>query len=300
MSQVDVIIPTYNSMPYLQHAIQSALSQSFQDIRIFIVDDGSTDETQAYVGTINDERLVYLRKENGGPSSARNRGIEASDAPYVAFLDSDDLWEKEKIERQLQVITEGHGLVYCHQKTLDESGAVIGSLEAKLRGSIFDDLLTGTGIVGSDSSALVRRNIIAAVGGFDERLWFGEDWDLWLRVARKHSVDFVAEYLVGIRVRKGALQSDWKQMAGDSLRVLDISINRYDLNKVQRRRLSETCLNRVIVYGLLAGEKRQAGRALRRLLRESPAEAVAPRNLRRYGGFIVRSRGAVTEGLSHR
>jgi glycosyltransferase involved in cell wall biosynthesis len=283
---VDVVIPTFNGLPYLQSAVESALNQSVKQIRVFIIDDGSTDATSAFAKSINDDRVVYLRQPNEGPSSARNLGIKSATAPFIAFLDSDDIWHQKKLEYQLAKGNEGHGLIYCHQRMIDETGATTGYLEGRLSGRIFDELLKGTGVVGSDSAALIPRKVLESVGGFNESIWFGEDWELWLRIAEEHSIDFVPEYLVGVRSTPGALQTDYRRMAADSLRLLDIISGRFELMRFQRRTLARTCLNRAIVYGLMTGDKRTAWQALRRLVRESPGEALALRNLRRYKGLV--------------
>ena len=188
-------------------------------------------------------------------------------------------------------MTEDTGLVYCHQETLNEAGTATGSLEATLRGRVFDHLLDGNHIVGSASAVLLPRTIIESVGGFNEELRSLEDWEYWLRVTKAHPVDFVPEPLVGIRVRSDALQRNYRRLAIDNFKALDSILSEFDLDRGQRRKVVEACLHRAVTYGLLAGDKGHALKAVRRLVKESPGVAFAPRNWARYKGFFSRPPG---------
>ncbi|HEY8310027.1 MAG TPA: glycosyltransferase family 2 protein, partial [Gemmatimonadaceae bacterium] len=240
---VDVVIPTFNSIDFLPEAVESALAQTHHNLRVFVVDDGSNDSTPDYVRGITDERVTYLRKENGGPASARNAGIRASDSPYVALLDSDDRWYPQKLERQLPLI-ERHddvALVHAFQHTIDVEGNQIALLEHDLRGRVFDRLLDGNFVTGSDSMVLLRREALERVGLFREDIVIGEDWELWLRLARDYAFDYVPEVLAAIRARPG-LQSQRRLAAANLIHVYSVVTGSMPLRRRQRARLARACL----------------------------------------------------------
>ncbi len=205
---IDVIIPTYNNARFLKEAIASVQSQTYKPTQIIVVDDGSTDDTETMIKAITDDRIVYIKKENGGPNSARNRGLTQATAELVAFLDADDRWEPFKLERQMKLFQEDKtgtlGLVYGNYKNIDETGADRPDIptvpfDPDICGNAFIPLLSKNMILGSASNVLIRRSVFDAVGGFDETLRVGEDWDMWLRIAKQYMVEYVDAVLVSIR-----------------------------------------------------------------------------------------------------
>ncbi len=172
-----VVIPVYNGAAYIEEALGSVFSQSLAPHEVVVVDDGSTDETEAILERVVDERLRVVRQENAGPAAARNRGLAEGRSDLVAFLDADDLWEPKKLELQVALLaahpdidvvmgmTEGIDLGDYEPK----AGAFRSSWEAR------HFLQLG--------AALFRRSAFAQVGPFDESLRFGEDLDWFLRAA---------------------------------------------------------------------------------------------------------------------
>ncbi len=201
--RVSVVIPVFNRPVAVRRAIDSVLAQTFQRFEIIVVDDGSTDASAASVSEIADRRIRLIRHErNRGGSAARNAGIQASSAPYIAFLDSDDEWLPTKLERQLEVFArsgERLALVYTGSEWVYPDGTVIVRTPSD-RPALSLDLLTEN-VVGETSVGMVRRAALEAVGGFDETLPSCQDMDLWLRIAKRFDVGIVAEALV--RVTKG-------------------------------------------------------------------------------------------------
>src|SRR5574337_57403 len=183
---VSVVIPAYNAAWCVRRAVDSVLAQTFTDFELLVVDDGSTDDTAAVLNTYGD-RLRIVSKPNGGLSSARNAGIDAARGRYVAFLDADDGWLPEKLERQVALMDANPALVFCSTAARIESpdGEVLGewacgpsplpTLEA-----IF---ATNAHVAGSGSAVLARRDAFARTGGFDENLRSLEDIDMWMRLA---------------------------------------------------------------------------------------------------------------------
>jgi glycosyltransferase involved in cell wall biosynthesis len=210
---VDVLIPVRNGAKYVEACLDSVRSQTLQPSRVVVVDDGSTDETPVLLRRYAERwaKLRVLRSEPAGVSHARNLGLAACEARFVAFLDSDDVWAPEKLERQMALLASRRsvGWVHCSYFLIDQSGRTIPDatiFPPTKRGNIFLDLLDQYPLSGSASAVVARRDLVVAAGGFDEALFHGEDWDLWLRLARLAQVDFVPEPLVGIRVHEGSSQ----------------------------------------------------------------------------------------------
>lgn len=293
---VDVIIPTYNGLPHLEEAVESVLTQTHADLVLHVIDDGSTDGTARYVSGLKDKRVRYLFKENGGLASARNYGITHSDAPFVAFLDADDRWLPHKLEGQLILMEQAEdlGLIYGHQRNIDEQGRVTGGLKAEKRGRVFDELLGGNFITGSGSMALVRREALDRAGLFREDLKIGEDWEMWLRIAHDYTVDFVDDYLAEIRVHPAGMQQNLVGMAEGLIYMLPIIGEEFELSSSQRQRLAGACLWRAAEFYLLAGRRAQARKALLKLLAAEPRAWIRIRRFYLYlrillgNGYVTR------------
>lgn len=197
---VSVVIPTYNRAGLLQRAIDSVLAQTYENLEIIVVDDASTDNTQDVVTSYDDPRVTYICHEtNRHGSAARNTGIEAADGEYVAFLDDDDEWYPEKLERQvatLQDAAEDVGMVYCWSDVYAEAAdsGRIATNKPTLHGDIFDETLSSNPI-GATSTLLIRADVLEEINGFDEDLERGQDSDLIRRVSANHHVDYVSDVL---------------------------------------------------------------------------------------------------------
>ena len=192
-----VIIPVYNGAAYVADAIKSALDQTERDIEVIVVDDGSTDGTIAAVRRFTDPRLRLIRQANAGPSAARSRGIAAAGGVWVGFLDADDSWRAGKVAAHLARAAEmpEAGLSYSSVLVSDLTGSLIQVLHADREGWVLEPLLFGNFVWGGGSSAMVRRDVFDRVGGFDPNIKYGEDWELWLRVASAYPFAAVAEPL---------------------------------------------------------------------------------------------------------
>jgi glycosyltransferase involved in cell wall biosynthesis len=184
MPTVSVIIPAYNQGEYLQEAIQSVLVQTLNDFELVVVDDGSTDETCFIVKRFSDDRLHYIYQENQGLSAARNTGIKATKGRYLTFLDSDDMFQPEKLRLLVEELetNKNIGLVAGQAVPIDQDGNSIGRIFNKpVPVDVRHLLLTNPLHVGS---VLLRRSWQEKVGFFDEALRSYEDWDMWLRLVR--------------------------------------------------------------------------------------------------------------------
>jgi len=180
---ISVIIPTFNRAAFLKKAIESVLSQTYKDFELIIVDDGSYDETPEMLKGFGN-RIRYIREENKGVASSRNLGIENSKRSFIAFLDSDDWWDKKKLEIQLKKMQEAPDYLISHtDEVWYKNGKLLNQKKKhrKSNGYIFDKCLSLCSV--SMSTVMIRRELFDKVGLFDKNLPCCEDYDFWLRVS---------------------------------------------------------------------------------------------------------------------
>jgi glycosyltransferase involved in cell wall biosynthesis len=191
-----VIIPTYNRYETLKSAIDSVLLQTYKDFELIVVDDGSDDSTPLLESEYH-SLLRYIRQSNHGVSSARNTGIVQSASPYIAFLDSDDLWLPKKLQEQRKFIEENPD-IYIHQtnEMWIKNGRRVNPMEkhAKDCGDIFLKSLEMCMI--SPSSVVIKRELLETYDLFDENLPVCEDYDLWLRITYRENIGLIKKNLI--------------------------------------------------------------------------------------------------------
>lgn len=202
---VSVVLPVYNGEPFIASTLESALGQTYRNLEVIVVDDGSRDRTRAIVEAraADDPRIRVISQANRGLAATRNRALEHARGEFVAPLDADDLWDPTKIERQVRravLAGEGTGLVYCWWFWIDAQGGVLDSSPRwHFEGSAADALLQ-INFVGNASVPLFRRRHLEEVGAFDVSIPTGcEDWDVALKVAERSHVAVVPAPLVGYR-----------------------------------------------------------------------------------------------------
>ncbi len=196
MPLVSVIIPTFNRAYLVERAIGSVLKQTFTDFELIVVDDGSTDSTRDVLSRFGGQ-LVQLCLKHRGVSAARNAGIGICSGELVAFLDSDDEWLPEKLQRQLSLYDSHDPFFVCHTDEIwYRNGREVKQkpIHRKQGGRFFERALERCLI--SPSSVMISKRLLDQVGWFDEDLPAAEDYDLWLRVTAFHDVHFVQEPLV--------------------------------------------------------------------------------------------------------
>lgn len=208
---VSVVIPAYNAENVITRAIDSVLSQSYDNFEIIVVDDDSTDETVNQIKSYSEERIVCIKNQvNKGASATRNVGIEEAAGKYIAFLDADDEWLPEKLETQVSTIErKSSDWVAVHCRRMDKNG-VLGAITdrlAKLIGSekesptlegdweVIGELLTLNVKTGT-STFLVRREIVEDIGGFDDSFERHQDWEFLVRVLKNGKIAYVDKPLV--------------------------------------------------------------------------------------------------------
>lgn len=256
--RVSVIIPTFEYGSFIAEAINSVLAQTYPAAETLIVDDGSTDDTEAVVSEFGD-RVKYIKQENAGVSAARNTGVDNSTGEYIAFLDADDIWKPRKIERQLAKFAEDAeiGLVHCGMREFsEEDGETIRLYLEGGEGWVANDLLLWEKpiLVGPGGTIIVTRKAFEKVGGFDTDLKVGEDWDFCYRIARKYKVGFVREPLVDYRSHGAAAHRNVDEMARGMGLFYEKAFDTGDESILRLRRRSMGNYHRV-----LAGSYFQSG-----------------------------------------
>lgn len=197
---VSIITPVFNGESYLANAIESALSQSYSNFELLIINDGSTDNSHHIVKTyLNDKRVHYFDKTNGGVASARNHALRHAQGEYIGFLDQDDRWLPHKLALQVDYL-ERHrevALHYAKQQVVDARGVASNfDWPTGASGYCLPEIFLRNKI--TILTTLVRKSVIEQVGFFNEALSGTDDYDMWLRVLLKHPIHFdpqiVAEY----------------------------------------------------------------------------------------------------------
>ncbi|MCF7885551.1 MAG: glycosyltransferase, partial [Candidatus Marinimicrobia bacterium] len=193
--KASVIIPTYNRAEKLERAIESVLAQTYSNVELIVIDDGSTDNTSEILNKY-DSQLKHFSILHSGVSAARNIGIKKATGEWIAFLDSDDYWLSEKLEKQLEFMVEKDYLVsQTGEKWYRDGNWVMkGDRHQKHNGWIFQHCLPLC--IVTPSAAVFDKQVFADVGYFDESFPACEDYDMWLRVALKYPIGFLDEKLV--------------------------------------------------------------------------------------------------------
>lgn len=247
---ISVVIPTYNRVSFLKEAIDSVLDQTFRNFELIVVDDGSTDKTSELLLSY-DKKIKVIKKANKGPSSARNRGIKAAKGEWIAFLDSDDAWKPDKLEKQMQFIKDNPDIKICQTEEIwVRNGKRVNPRKKHEMhsGWIYEQCLRLC--IVSPSSVIIHKDVFEKVGLFDETLLACEDYDLWLRVAPYFPICLVREKLI---VKQGghADQQSRKISSLDCLRIKAIlkSLESDNLNESQYEAAVLELNKKCSVYG---------------------------------------------------
>ncbi|MBD2449488.1 glycosyltransferase [Nostoc sp. FACHB-152] len=218
MPKISVIIPAYNAEKTIAETIKSVQKQTFSDFELIVINDGSKDRTVEIVESIQDERLKIFSYENGGLPVARNRGISQATGEFIAFLDADDLWTADKLERQLIALEENPeaGVAYswtCFMD-VDEQGKPLSFLPSPryaFTGNVYEKLLVSD-FIHNGSNTLIRRQALESTGGFDPACPGCADWDYWLRLSTRWDFVVIPKHQILYRRTPGAMSSKVEQM----------------------------------------------------------------------------------------
>ena len=286
--EVSVVVAAYNMGRYVEAAVQSVLEQSMSDLEVIVVDDGSTDDTAVVVESFVDNPRVHLiRQENAGQPRAKNAGLRKARGRFIAFCDADDLWVRDKLEKQLPIFGSDPqvGVVYSQVATIDpesrRTGEIIGDGPS---GDVLSELFVENFV--PFGSAVVRREVLDTLGLFDEDLAMGIDWDLWLRVAVHWKFSFVREPLYLYRVWPGQMSRNWRGRYEHAFRIMQkFQKNNPGLlsRQVIRRAYADSHVERGICCVMLEGLKREAASNYLSAIRTDPIFLRAWRELVKLG-----------------
>ncbi|MEZ8880303.1 glycosyltransferase family 2 protein [Vibrio lentus] len=241
MAKVSIIIPTYNCLDYLPKAIGSVLKQTHQDVELIIIDDNSNDGTSTYLALIDDERIITLSTLGVGAPQARNLGIEKATGEYIAFLDADDFWFPEKIERQLEFHQRYPGLAmsFTNYEHLTEDYQVI--IDCFSYWSQFQDqdelfiniespleFIIENNVIGT-STVMVKADVFSQTNSFDADIKYGEDWELWLRMSENHQIGVLNSVQVGYLMRASSV-TQAESLKLRNLQSIESILQRYQNN----------------------------------------------------------------------
>jgi len=222
---VSVIIPAYNAEKFIARTLDSVLSQTYRNIEVLVVNDGSTDKTVEIVDSFakKDSRVRVLHQPNLGLPAARNCGIRFSRGEYIAPIDADDIWHEEKIQAQVECFQRSSrsvGLVYSWSTIIDENGNPLTGIAHEYSGNVLADLLYSN-FVGNGSSPMIRRSCFDELGFFDVRLRAAEDWDMYLRIAERYEFQVVPKFHVGYTKVLSSMSANYKNQEGCMARVVN-------------------------------------------------------------------------------
>jgi glycosyltransferase involved in cell wall biosynthesis len=272
---ISIVTATYNVAGYIGQSIHSALAQTFRDFELIVLDDGSTDGTLDAVRQISDPRIrLEPRPHQGAPASLAD-GVALARAPYLAFLDGDDFWNPNKLERHVRFLNSHPevDLTFSWSRIVDEFGRDTGLTSRLWNGSISCAQLLADNVIGNGSSPVLRRSALLAAGGIDATFPGCYDLDAWLRMSLIRSGNLVAipEFLTFYRRRPGQLTADVPMMERSFDRLIEKirALASEDVARAEKKARSN--MQRFFAYGRYqADDYSGALRTLARSIRQAP------------------------------
>jgi glycosyltransferase involved in cell wall biosynthesis len=234
---VSVVIATYNMGQYLAQAVDSILQQTWANLEIVVVDDGSKDNTSDVMDRYkNEPKVIYVKNENQGQPKAKNCGIKRTTGEFIAFCDADDLWEPNKLELQIPLFSHPKiGIVYSEVSHIDENNEryLRAPNEKRYAGKVTDYLLIENFV--PFGTAVIRRACVEKNGIFDEQFRMGIDWDLWLRYSLDWDFAYLPEKTYVYRVWSGQMSNNYRGRYEHAFRILNHFIKNYGAQLNARR-----------------------------------------------------------------
>lgn len=221
---VSVIVPVYNRAHLVSETIDSILSQTYEFVEIILINDGSTDGSLPILRkykTRFPEKIRVVDQPNQGQIIARNNGIKAAQGEYIAFLDSDDLWLEDKLERQIPLFEKDVGLVYSGTEIINEDGQTVRvePADARITGNIYPQLLVKNRMTGG--TVVVTAEALRLVGVFSPHFKAAENWDLWLRVCKEYEARVIPDALTKYRIHSDNMSSDAQLMIRAKRQIME-------------------------------------------------------------------------------
>ena len=273
MAKISVVIPTYNRSELLNNSIKSVLSQTFGDFELIVIDDCSTDNTPSVLGSFLDERLKVIRNNrNMGISAVRNIGVTSSQGKYIAFLDDDDEWQPDKLEKQMNIMENGPvslGCVYSGSLIIGaDGGEAVRSSVPIHRNRVLKELLLENFI--TTSTVLIKKSCFDKAGLFDEEIPYGEDYDMWIRIAEDFDYDFAPEPLTKYCIHQTSMTRNYATVIKGIERILSKHRKLFARNK-------RACSNHMLVLGVSYCYTGKTGNGIKTFMRAIKAYPFDPR-----------------------
>ena len=229
--KVSILMPVYNGSQYLSEAIKSALAQTYKNIELLIVNDGSTDNSADIIRPfLKDSRVIYIEQKNAGVASARNTAIKKARGKYIGFLDQDDLWLPNKLSTQIKFLETNKEIAFVHSRQgyIQTDGAPIHTYSkdwvSDLHGKCFTELFKRNRI--AVLTVLLRKSVIDDIGFFNETVSRADDYELWLRICSKYSIGFQDKNLALYRCHDKNASHDYIKMEQAELNALETLYNK--------------------------------------------------------------------------
>lgn len=281
MAKVSVIIPTHNREDYISDTLESVINQTYKDLEIIVIDDGSTDNTKKKLETFGN-KIKLIEQKNSERAVARNNGVKSSSGKYIAFLDSDDIWIKHKLEKQVKALDEDQDVVLVCGQSLR-----VNDLNKKIKpakrqsqgysGNVFEKLLLRNFVV--SATPIIKREHFEKTSGFETKYVPYEDWEFWLRLSLLGKFHFLPAPLSFYRIHKEQsvkltkaekIEEVTLSVLRDSFRLKNIS------NDLQRHSLGLANL-RFCYWYLLANQEEKAKEKIKKAQELYPAFLLDPR-----------------------
>lgn len=223
---VSVIIPAYNAERFIAKTLESVINQTYKNIEVLVVDDGSSDRTAEIVIQIVhvDSRVRLLYQPNSGVAAARNLAIQHAKGEFIAPIDADDIWHPSNIEKQLNCMLQlglQVGVVYAWSLDIDEKNLPTGKYRASLIQGKVNKTLICHYFLGNGSCSLIRRSCLEKIGKYNADLKGCEDWDLYLRISEYYEFRVIPEFLVGYRKTLNSLSFNFEIMLASHSLMLE-------------------------------------------------------------------------------
>ena len=233
---VSIVMPAYNAQDYIKQSIQSVINQTYDNWELLVINDGSSDKTVAVVESFKDSRIILFSQKNFGVSKARNYGIKKAKGKYIAFLDSDDLWKKEKLYIQASYMEKYKNIVltYSDYDSFIMKNDIIENKQLypfNIKNN-HDRLLIFNYI--ATLTVMVKKDTLQSVNSFDILLFGPEDWDLWIRISKVGQIDFINQKLALYREHKDGISKNRKRQLEQEYKVLSKYVLKSDNGRLQR------------------------------------------------------------------
>jgi glycosyltransferase involved in cell wall biosynthesis len=224
-SLVSIIMPAYNASLFIEETIQSVLAQTYINWELLVINDGSVDQTSAIVRKIADVRIILIEQENLGVACARNNGLSNAQGEYITFLDSDDLWSKEKLQKQVELFElnsyKNLGLIYTDYRCFSKNSAnqcSCSDLNIYDKNDLYKSLLVKDFI--GTLTVMIRAEIIQNIGIFNPNFFGTEDWDYWIRIAKAYPIAFIPQQLAYYRVHSLGISKNISRHLSEEYKIL--------------------------------------------------------------------------------